>query len=67
MTKLEQQSSLLWKKSSVSGVSSCVEVAKAQEMMLVRDSKNPGGSVLAFSTAEWRAVMIDVRTGQYPI
>lgn len=67
MTKLEQQGSLLWKKSSASGVGNCVEVAKAQEMMFVRDSKNPEGSILAFSTAEWNAVMIDVRIGQFTI
>ncbi len=64
MTELQQEDSLLWIKSSASGANgACVEMAKAQEMTLVRDSKDPSGPVLAFSMAEWTAFMIDFRAG----
>ncbi|GLZ29282.1 DUF397 domain-containing protein [Lentzea sp. NBRC 105346] len=46
-----------WRKSSYSSNtdgSSCVEVAFAQ-VVRVRDSKNTGGSSLAFSAGAWRA------------
>lgn len=56
MAKRQSQDYLMWKKSSASGTNgACVEVAQDQQTMFVRDSKNPQGSVLAFSTVEWKA------------
>lgn len=44
-----------WRKSSYSSAyNGCVEVAEACERIFVRDSKNPGRAVLAFSPAAWR-------------
>lgn len=45
-----------WSKSSYSGNSNndCVEVALLVGAVGVRDSKNVGGPVLAFSEAAWR-------------
>ena len=48
-----------WRKSSYSngdGGGSCVEVSLAQDV-LVRDTKNASGDVLAFSTPAWRALL----------
>ena len=46
----------IWRKSSYSGGSTvdsdCVEVSLAHDA-LVRDSKNAGGDVLAFSAPAW--------------
>ncbi len=44
-----------WIKSSYSGSEgNCVEVAGSpDDRVLIRDSKNPGGAVLAFSPAAW--------------
>jgi hypothetical protein len=61
MTRLQESDCLLWKTSSLSAGGACVEVAEAQEMILVRDSKDRQGPVLAFSMAEWNAVISDVR------
>ncbi|GAA3879800.1 DUF397 domain-containing protein [Saccharothrix violaceirubra] len=33
---------------------SCVEVTPTNEQVLTRDSKNPTGPALSFSTTEWR-------------
>jgi hypothetical protein len=46
---------LNWRKSSYSGNGgqSCVEVA-SRDVVLVRDTSNRTGPVLAFSTAAWR-------------
>jgi len=43
----------------------CVEVGLADEMILVRDSKNPCGGVLRFTAAEWDAFIGGVRNGEF--
>jgi hypothetical protein len=34
-------------------------------MILVRDSKQPAGSVLQYSSAEWQAFISGVKTGEF--
>jgi hypothetical protein len=49
-----------WRKSSRSGSGSgnaCVEVAFAGPSVAVRDSKDPGGPVLAFPALSWAAFL----------
>jgi hypothetical protein len=48
-----------WRKSSYSGDPNgdCVEVAHAEAGVLVRDSKNVTGPVLAFPVVQWRAFL----------
>jgi hypothetical protein len=44
-----------WRRSSRSAAAgNCVEVAAAADSVVVRDSKDRAGSVLAFSVADWR-------------
>jgi len=47
-----------WRTSSYStNQGDCVEVAPAPDRVLVRDSKDPEGPVLAVPTAAWRAFL----------
>lgn len=59
-------SSATWRKSSYSGGNGggCVEVAAGAEQVLVRDSKDRKGPVLAFTADEWRAFAARVRRGE---
>lgn len=52
---------LKWRKSSRSGTGNgnCVEVATVGRV-LVRDSKDPSGPVLAVSPADWRGFLAAV-------
>ncbi|NLE07545.1 MAG: DUF397 domain-containing protein [Parcubacteria group bacterium] len=43
----------------------CVEVAFKDEMVFVRDSKNPEGSVLCFSRGEWQAFSKGVKDNEF--
>jgi hypothetical protein len=61
-----------WRTSSHSGGNGgqCVQVAALAAhrdahtaVCAVRDSKNPGGPVLAFSPRQWRRFTADVKTG----
>ena len=61
----EHLSSLNWRKSSYSnGQANCVEVANAEPVIAVRDSKNPDGPVLVFGAAEWRAFVAGITAGE---
>jgi hypothetical protein len=47
-------SELRWRTSSRSAGGSCVEVASIEGVLaMVRDSKDPGGPVLAFPASSW--------------
>jgi hypothetical protein len=49
---------IVWRKSSYSGSgSACVEVARPQTGILVRDSKRPDGPAIAFTSAPWRSFL----------
>ncbi|HEY2724271.1 MAG TPA: DUF397 domain-containing protein [Pseudonocardiaceae bacterium] len=54
-----------WRKSSASADQACVEVARGQDGVWVRDSKDPRGPVLHFTRAEWTAFLLGARRGEF--
>lgn len=59
-------SSAQWCKSSVSGDGGCVEVAYADGMIGLRDSKSRGaGPVLIFNQREWTAFLAGATVGEF--
>lgn len=56
-----------WKKSRHSTMSGCVEVAVADRMIGVRDSKDRGGPMLVFRPDEWQAFVSGVRDGEFDL
>jgi hypothetical protein len=54
-----------WRRSSYCGTSTCVEVVRLGDAILVRDSKNPEAGTLAFTEDEWRAFEAGVRNGEF--
>ena len=63
-------SNAIWRKSSYSGGNGgdCVEIAVlTDDSRAVRDSKDPGGPVLAFGPDEWRAFTAAIKTGEYDL
>lgn len=56
-----------WFKSSRSqGQDACVEVAHLNGGRVgVRDSKNPGGGALVFTSSEWDAFLAGARGGEF--
>jgi hypothetical protein len=54
-----------WKKSSFSGAGNdCVETRLAGSRVEMRDSLDPGGTVLSFSTDSWRAFLAAEMQGE---
>lgn len=60
-----EQTYIIWRKSTTSGGSNCVEVAFADESVLLRNSRDPLGSVLSFSRQEWVAFLEGASKGEF--
>jgi predicted secreted Zn-dependent protease len=61
-----QDATLTWRKSTRSGAAGhCVEVANAPAAVLVRDSKDATGPVLAFGESDWAGFIAGVRSGEF--
>jgi hypothetical protein len=58
---------LNWQKSSFSGggASNCVEVGADGDQILLRDSKDPNGTVLSFTPDEWDAFVKGAAAGEF--
>lgn len=54
-----------WIKSTRSADNGCVEVALGQQVVGMRDSKNPDGSALAFDAETFRAFVADLKRGSF--
>jgi Domain of unknown function (DUF397) len=60
--------SVIWRKSSHSGSNGggCVEIADGLPgVVAVRDSKDPGGPVLAVTPDAWRAFTAAIKAGEF--
>lgn len=60
-----EQTQITWRKSTASSASSCVEVAFADELVLVRNSRDPLGPALSFSRQEWVAFLQGASNGEF--
>jgi hypothetical protein len=55
-----------WRKSSFSGSQgNCVEFAPTTTGVAVRDSKDPHGPILSFTTAELKAMLDGAKAGEF--
>lgn len=57
-----------WRRSTRSnGQGDCVEMAEVADAIGVRDSKDPTGSVLVFTRAEWDAFVDGAKNGEFDL
>ena len=57
----------VWRKSSHSCTTGCVEVSFIEGSIAVRDSKEPSGPVLCFNREEWQAFLEGIRDREFDI
>lgn len=57
-----RQSTLSWRTSNASADgNACIEIASEGESLLVRDSRNPLGTILEFPPSQWTSFLRRVR------
>jgi Domain of unknown function (DUF397) len=56
-----------WRKSSHSGPNGCLEFARVEDHVAVRDSKQKDGPVLVFTLREWEEFLGGAADGQFPL
>jgi Domain of unknown function (DUF397) len=57
-------SPIQWRRTSFCGNAECVEVAQHDQMILVRDSKDPDRAPLQYTRAEFRAFAEGIKAGE---
>ena len=63
-----EQAATGWRTSSRSnGQGQCVQVARLDHAVAVRDSKDPTGPVLAFTPTEWAAFIAGAKDGEFDL
>jgi hypothetical protein len=64
-TQPNLDSTLIWRKSRLSGESGqCVEVAKSESSVLVRDSGDQSGAVLELTSAQWLGLLRRIKNDE---
>lgn len=56
-----------FERSAFCGTNACVEVAVRPDAVAVRDSKEPQGPTLVFTSDEWDAFLEGVSAGQFRV
>ena len=56
---------LQWRKSTLSSIGNCVEVAADGTEVLLRDSKDPNGPWMRYTVAEWDAFIGGAKNGEF--
>lgn len=55
----------VWRKASFCASGECVEVTQRNGMIVLRDSKEPRGSVLYYTTEEWQSFVRGIKAGEF--
>lgn len=58
---------IFWRKSRASGLNGCIEVARDDEHVLIRDSQNPSGDCLELTNEQWISFVIQAKRGVFDL
>jgi hypothetical protein len=61
---MTERSSIAWRRSSRCANNTCVEVALLDDQIVMRDSKDPHGPILRFTSTEWSAFLDGLGAGE---
>ena len=55
---------LAWRRASFCASTECVEVAQRDDVIILRDSTKPHGSVIRCNASDWRTFVNDIKNGK---
>jgi hypothetical protein len=55
----------MWRRASYCASNECLEVARQDDLILLRDSKEASGSVLRYAPEEWLAFVRGIKAGEF--
>ena len=61
----QRHTQLGWRKSTRCSNNGCVETSVAADAHLVRDSKETGGAILSFGSAQWMDFISAIKAGEF--
>jgi len=56
---------IIWRTAVKSGADNCVQVARQGTVIMLADSKNPGGPVLSYTLQEFDAFLDGAKKGEF--
>lgn len=65
MSNTESSTDTPWRIAAKSGGGNCVQVARRGGVIMIADSKNPGGPVLAYTLQEFDAFLDGAKKGEF--
>jgi hypothetical protein len=54
-----------WRRAKSCNAGNCVEVAAIDDGVAIRDSKNPNGEILRYSSSEWTSFLEAAKAGEF--
>jgi hypothetical protein len=54
-----------WRRASFCASGECVEVTQQNSMIVMRDSKEPRGHMLYYTTQEWQSFVRSIKAGEF--
>lgn len=54
-----------WRTAKSCAAGNCVQVATRDGLVLIGDTKNPGGPILTYSGAEWKEFLAGAKNGDF--
>jgi hypothetical protein len=55
----------VWRRASLCQSGECVEIGELNGMIVMRDFKDPGGSMLHYTTEQFRFFVRPIKAGEY--
>ena len=56
-----------WRRAARCDTGTCVEVARLDDVYLIRNSRDPEGVTLTFTALEWQAFAAGIRAGDFDL
>ena len=65
MSSAASSTYIRWRTAAKSGGGNCIQVARRDDVIMIADSKNPGGPILVYTLQEFHAFINGIKNGEF--